>query len=102
MGMKEGMGVVLLLVCIVGLVFWATPQDGGVAAVQRPSMAPADLIADIRTMAWAEEVDKGTHTTIAVPRATTASIGLPDNPSQGGAWLMNAGTTTAHIMTPGH
>jgi len=29
-------------------------------------------------------------------------MGLPDNPKQGGAWLMNAGTTTAHIMTPGH
>ncbi len=42
------------------------------------------------------------HTTIAVPGATTASTGLPDNPGQGGAWIMNAGTTTAHIMTPGH
>ena len=41
------------------------------------------------------------HTTIAVPGATTQSIGLPDNPKQGGAWLMDAGTSTAHIMTPG-
>ena len=42
------------------------------------------------------------HTTIAVPGATTESTGLPDNRKQGGAWIMNAGTTTAHIMTPGH
>ena len=42
------------------------------------------------------------HTTIAVPGATTQSTGLPDNPKQGGGWIMNAGTTTAHIMTPGH
>lgn len=42
------------------------------------------------------------HITIAVPGATTQSAGLPDNPKQGGAWIMNAGTTTAHIMTPGH
>ncbi len=28
-------------------------------------------------------------------------MGLPDNPKQGGAWIMNAGTTTAHIMIPG-
>jgi hypothetical protein len=42
------------------------------------------------------------HMTIAVPGATAQSIGLPDNPKQGGAWVMNAGTTTAHIMTPGH
>jgi hypothetical protein len=41
------------------------------------------------------------HTTIAVPGATTQSTGLPDNPKQGGVWIMDAGTTTAHIMTPG-
>ena len=41
------------------------------------------------------------HTTIAVPGATTASIGLPDNGRSGGAWIMAAGTSGAHIMTPG-
>jgi hypothetical protein len=41
------------------------------------------------------------HLTIAVPGATTQSTGLPDNPKQGGAWIMNAGTSTAHIMIPG-
>jgi hypothetical protein len=41
------------------------------------------------------------HITIAVPGATTESIGLPDNSRQGGAWIMNAGTSTAHIMVPG-
>ena len=43
-----------------------------------------------------------THITIAVPGATTQSTGLPDNPRQGGVWIMNAGTTTAHLMTPGN
>ena len=42
------------------------------------------------------------HVTIAVPGATSQSIGLPDTPAKGGAWLMNAGTSTAHIMTPGN
>lgn len=42
------------------------------------------------------------HTTVALPGATTQSTGLPDNPKQGGAWIMNAGTSTAHMMTPGH
>jgi len=42
-----------------------------------------------------------THITIAVPGATTQSTGLPDSPSQGGVWIMNAGTTTAHLMIPG-
>jgi len=41
------------------------------------------------------------HMTIAVPGATTASTGLPDNNKGGGAWIMNAGTSTAHIMVPG-
>lgn len=41
------------------------------------------------------------HTTIALPGATAQSTGLPDNPQQGGAWIMNAGTTTAHMMIPG-
>jgi hypothetical protein len=42
------------------------------------------------------------HATIAIPGATTQSTGMPDNPKQGGAWIMDAGTSTAHIMTPGH
>ncbi len=41
------------------------------------------------------------HTTIAVPGATTQTLGLPDGPTKGGVWIMNAGTTTAHLMTPG-
>jgi len=41
------------------------------------------------------------HTTIAVPGATTQSLGFPDNNRQGGVWIMNAGTSAAHLMTPG-
>jgi hypothetical protein len=41
------------------------------------------------------------HVTIAVPGATTATLGLPDNGRGGGVWIMNAGTTTAHLMVPG-
>lgn len=41
------------------------------------------------------------HVTVAVPGATAKSMGLPETPAQGGVWIMNAGTTTAHIMTPG-
>lgn len=41
------------------------------------------------------------HMTVALPGATTQSTGLPDNPRQGGVWIMNAGTTTAHLMVPG-
>src|ERR1051325_9210070 len=39
--------------------------------------------------------------TIAVPGATQASLGLPEQRRVNGAWIMNAGTSTAHIMIPG-
>jgi hypothetical protein len=41
------------------------------------------------------------HMTVAVPGATMASLGLPENGRGGGVWIMNAGTTTAHLMIPG-
>ena len=42
------------------------------------------------------------HTTVAVPFATAQSLGFPDNNKQGGAWVMNGGTSTAHLMIPGY
>ena len=53
------------------------------------------------TMSGPDLARARTHITIAVPGATTQSTGLPDNPKQGGVWIMDAGTSTAHIMTPG-
>jgi len=41
------------------------------------------------------------HLTVAVPGATAESLGLPDKATQSGIWIMNAGTTTAHLMIPG-
>jgi hypothetical protein len=41
------------------------------------------------------------HMTIALPGATAQSTGLPDKRREDGVWIMNAGTTTAHLMTPG-
>jgi hypothetical protein len=41
------------------------------------------------------------HMTIALPGATTQSTGLPDTHKQSGVWIMDAGTSTAHLMTPG-
>ena len=53
------------------------------------------------TFAGADQASARMHMTIAVPGATAQSLGLPDNPKMGGAWLMNAGTSTAHVMVPG-
>jgi hypothetical protein len=53
------------------------------------------------TMNGADQARARVHMTIAVPGATTQTTGLPTDNKQGGAWIMNAGTTTAHIMVPG-
>ena len=34
-------------------------------------------------------------------RATAESLGLPTQRRESGVWIMNAGTSTAHIMIPG-
>jgi hypothetical protein len=49
----------------------------------------------------ADQEHARTHMTIAVPGATSQSLGLPDNGKSGDVWIMNAGTSTAHLMTPG-
>jgi len=41
------------------------------------------------------------HMTIAVPFATSDTLGLPDQGRRDGVWLMDAGTSSAHIMVPG-
>ena len=48
-----------------------------------------------------DQASATTHTTIAVPGATSESTGLPESGAGGGAWIMEAGTSTAHIMIPG-
>jgi hypothetical protein len=42
------------------------------------------------------------HMTVAVPGATAQSLGIPDNGKLGGVWIMDAGTSAAHLMVPGH
>jgi len=41
------------------------------------------------------------HVTVAVPGATMQTLGFPENGNQGGVWIMNAGSSAAHLMTPG-
>ena len=50
----------------------------------------------------ADQATARSHATIAVPGATTKTLGLPENGQQGGAWIMDAGSSAAHLMMPGH
>ena len=47
-----------------------------------------------------EQAGAGVHTTIAMPGATGDSTGFPESRDEGGAWLMAAGTSEAHLMAP--
>ena len=49
----------------------------------------------------ADQASARNHMTIAVPGATGASLGLPENAREGRVWVMNPGTSTAHLMVPG-
>lgn len=53
------------------------------------------------TMNGDDASSAGTHITIAVPGATADSLGIPDTGNATRMWVMDAGTTTAHIMVPG-
>ena len=53
-------------------------------------------------LSGADQATARSHATICVPGATTQTLGLPDTATQGGAWIINAGTSAAHLMMPGH
>ena len=48
-----------------------------------------------------DQASAGKHTTAAVPMATSATLGgIPNNPRAGGLWVMDEGTSEAHLMLP--
>jgi hypothetical protein len=53
------------------------------------------------TMNGDDAASAGTHITIAVPGATADSLGIPDSGNATVMWIMDAATSTAHIMVPG-
>jgi hypothetical protein len=65
---------------------WAKPEFGSV----------------FYSMTGADQATARLHVTIAVPGATKQTLGLPEDGTAGGAWIMEAGTSAAHLMTPGH
>jgi hypothetical protein len=71
------------------------------AAEADGTRAPAEFGSMWIAMRGENQASAGIHTTIAVPGATGASMGLPENGRQGGAYIMAAGTGGAHIMVPG-
>ncbi len=52
-------------------------------------------------MSGMDQASARMHITVAVPGATQKSTGFPEDNKQGGVWIMNAGSSAAHLMTPG-
>ena len=52
------------------------------------------------SVSGADQASAGSHMTVAMPGATMASSGFPESRQGGGAFIMAAGTTEAHLMTP--
>ena len=82
----------------------SSPEE--VRAAHRAVEESGDRIAPVFGSVWiqrngADAASAGSHTTVAVPGATSESLGLPESGAEGGAWIMNAGSSYAHIMTPG-
>lgn len=77
--------------------------EGAMVAAAEDAGTRADVVYGSLWIAMRgqDKESAGTHTTIAVPGATTASTGFPENGREGGAYIMGAGTAGAHIMTPG-
>ena len=70
------------------------------AAAQNGTRVKAEYGSFFRSMNGPDQMSAGIHMTIAMPGATTASSGFPDNRGQGGGWIMAAGTSEAHLMVP--
>ena len=49
----------------------------------------------------ADQASARSHMSIVVPFATRESLGIPDSRKSDGVWIMDAGTSTAHLMVPG-
>ena len=69
-------------------------------AAQNGTRVKAEYGSWFRSMNGPDQASAGVHMTIAMPDATAASAGFPDNRDQGGAYIMAAGTSEAHLMVP--
>ena len=70
------------------------------AAAQSGTRVEAEYGSWFRSMNGPDQASAGIHMTIAMPGASAASSGFPENPGQVGAFIMAAGTTEAHLMVP--
>ena len=70
------------------------------AAAQNGTRVEVEYGSWFRSSNGPDQASAGLHMTIAMPGATMASAGFPETRDQGGAYIMAAGTSEAHLMVP--
>ena len=70
------------------------------AAGENGTRADAQFGSFFSSMQGQDQMSARVHTTISMPGATRSSAGFPENRDEGGAFIMAAGTTEAHLMIP--
>jgi len=88
------------------LAFEAEPdrakRQAAIAAAEKDGTRAKPEFGSVWYHSWGkDQASARSHMTVAVPGATAQSMGLPDNGKMGGVWVMDAGTSAAHLMIPG-
>lgn len=88
------------------LMFEAEPdrakRQAAIAAAEKGGTRAKPEYGSVWYHSWGkDQASARSHMTVAVPGATAQSLGVPDNGKMGGVWIMDAGTSAAHLMIPG-
>ena len=79
-----------------------TKRRAAIAAAEKAGTRPKPEYGSVWYHLWGkEQAGARSHMTVAVPGATAQTLGVPDNGKMGGVWVMDAGTSAAHLMIPG-
>ena len=79
-----------------------TKRRAAIAAAEKAGTRPKPEYGSVWYHLWGkEQAGARSHMTVAVPGATAQTLGVPDNAKMGGVWVMDAGTSAAHLMIPG-
>jgi hypothetical protein len=79
-----------------------TKRRAAIAAAEKDGTRPKPEYGSIWYHLWGkEQAAARSHMTVAVPGATAQTLGIPDHGKMGGLWVMDAGTSAAHLMIPG-
>ena len=77
-------------------------RTAAIAAAEKDGTRAKPEFGSVWYHSWGkDQASARSHMTVAVPGATAQSLGVPDNAKMGGVWVMDPGTSAAHLMIPG-